>query len=337
MLATKLDTVFMNDLKQVIHKKLGIVKDHALAETLRRDFPSINLVEVTSVNEGLTRVEKGELFAYIDNLMVISHTIQQNFTGLLKVSARLKKNLALSVGTRNDQPELKGIFNTLINNISEDQRQAIYNKWLPVQQDPPFDYDLLWKAIAFIIVLTVAFCFYYLKLTKLNRLLLTQSTTDKLTNLYNRAKTDQILLAKKFDVDRYHTDVSIILLDIDYFKSINDTHGHLIGDEVLVQFAQLIKSNVRANDSVGRWGGEEFIIICPNTSLEDATELANKLLHQIRNHLFEGLGKITASAGTSQLSGADSIQKSIQNADSALYQAKENGRDQAFTFNQKGS
>ena len=337
VLATKMDTVFINDLRQVLDKKIGIIKNHSLAETLQRDFPGINLVEVDSVNEGLSRVESGKLFAYIDTLMVISHAIQQNFTGQLKVSARLKNNLALSVGTRNDQPELKNIFNTLINNISDEQRQAIYNKWVPLQQTPPFDYDLLWKALTFILILMAAFCFHYFKLTKLNRLLLTQSTTDKLTNLYNRAKIDQVLLEKKSDVNRYQTDITIILLDIDYFKAINDTHGHLIGDQVLVQFAQLIKSNVRANDSVGRWGGEEFIIICPNTTLKDATELTNKLLLQIRNYPFKVADKITASAGISQLSSDDNIQKSIRNADSALYQAKKNGRDQAIAYNQKDS
>ena len=332
VIATKMDTLFISNIKEIRHNKLGVVKGYAIAEQLKREIPGINIIEVNSIKDGLAQVESGELFGYIDNLLVIANSIQRDFTGVLKVSARLPDNLELGMGTRNDQPELKQIFNTLISHIDDAKLQETYNKWVAVKQDQPKDYALAWKFIAISLLLALAYLFHYLKLSRLNQLLLIQSTTDKLTNLYNRAKADFILTQKKPDVDRYDTDLSIILLDIDYFKRVNDTYGHIIGDKVLLEFAQILKHNVRMNDSVCRWGGEEFLIICPNIELDDASILANKLLSKIRHHRFKHIENMTASAGVSQFTKDLSIQVTLQHVDSALYRAKDNGRDQAITY-----
>jgi len=337
VIATKMDTVFISNIKDVKYKKLGVVKGYAIAEQLKREIPSINIIEVDSIKDGLARVESGELFGYIDNLLVIANSIQRDFTGVLKVSARLPDNVELGMGTRNDQPELKQVFNTLISNIDDAKLQETYNKWVAVRQDHPKDYTLAWKFIAISLILALAYLFHYLKLSKLNQLLLIQSTTDKLTGLYNRAKADFILAQNKSNVDRYDTDLSIILLDIDYFKRVNDTHGHIIGDKVLLEFAQILKHNVRMNDSVCRWGGEEFLIICPNIELNEANILANKLLSKIRHHRFKHVESITASAGSSQFTNDLSTQVTLQNVDSALYRAKDNGRDQAVSYHSSSS
>jgi len=332
VVATKMDTLFINNIKDIKHNKLGIVKGYAIAEQLQRKIPDINIIEVANIHEGLSRVESGELFGYIDNLMIIANSIQHDFTGVLKVSARLPDTLKLSIGTRNDQPQLKQIFDALISNIGDAELQKIYNKWVAVKQEQAFDYSLLWNFIVILLLLSLAYLLHYLRLSKLNKLLLIQSTTDKLTCLYNRAKADSILAQKKTDVDRYDTDLSIILLDIDYFKQINDTHGHIVGDKVLFELAQVLKHNVRVNDSVCRWGGEEFLIICPNIGLDGANELAQKLLKKVRNHEFSHLERITASAGISQFTKQLSSQTTLQNVDTALYHAKDSGRDQAVTY-----
>ncbi|MCK5665882.1 MAG: GGDEF domain-containing protein, partial [Thiotrichaceae bacterium] len=109
---------------------------------------------------------------------------------------------------------------------------------------------------------------------------------------------------------------------------VNDTYGHPAGDAVLVQFAQILKDNVRVTDFVGRWGGEEFLIVCPNITQKEAGELASKLAQKIRTQYFTGIGDLTMSAGVSQLEIDKSIQKVISSVDQALYQAKQNGRDQ---------
>lgn len=328
VLATKMDTFYINDIAEVKDKKLGIVKGYAIAEQLRNKMPEINIVDVASITDGLARVESGELYGYIDNLMVIANSIQKDFTGSLKISSRLDESVKLAMASRNDEPQLNEILDELVKNYSEDELQASYNKWVAaVTNDQPFDYSYAWKLLAVIFLILSGYIFHYIKLKRLNNSLLTLSITDKLTGLYNRVKIDEVLIEKKAEVDRYGTELSVILLDIDFFKSINDNYGHLRGDSVLIEFAQIVQHNIRNTDYVGRWGGEEFLIVCPNIGLKDATVLANKLLDKIRNHIFSEVNKLTASAGVNSFSKNKSIEATIYNADQALYQSKENGRD----------
>ena len=333
VLATKMDTIYINDIAQVKNKKLGVVKDYAIAVQLRKKMPDINIVDVASITDGLARVESGELYGYIDNLMVIANSIQKDFTGVLKISSRLDENIKLAMASRNDEPQLNEILEELLKNYSEAELQASYNKWVAaVANDQPFDYSYAWKLLVIIFLILSGYIFHYIKLKQLNNSLLTLSKTDKLTGLYNRVKIDEVLIEKKAEVDRYSTELSVILLDIDFFKSINDNYGHLRGDSVLIEFTQIIKQNIRNTDYAGRWGGEEFLIICPNIGGEEAMALANKLLDKIRSHTFSEVKSITACAGVNYFSKNKSIESTIYNADQALYQSKENGRDCATGF-----
>ena len=292
-------------------------------------------MDVASITDGLARVESGELYGYIDNLMVIANSIQKDFTGVLKISSRLDENIKLAMASRNDEPQLHKIFEMLVQNLSEAELQAIYNKWvatIAIAQDKSFDYSYAWKLLGVIFLILSGYIFHYIKLKNLNNSLLTLSITDKLTGLYNRLKTDEVLLEKKAEFDRYDIELSVILLDIDFFKRINDDYGHLPGDSVLIEFAQIIKQNLRATDYVGRWGGEEFLIICPNIGINEAVLTANKLLDKIRSHRFSEVTNITASAGVNCFSKDKTIDATINNADQALYQSKENGRDRATAF-----
>lgn len=156
--------------------------------------------------------------------------------------------------------------------------------------------------------------------------------TDGLTNLYNRAKMDIELQKLEGIFKRYGRLFSVIIIDIDYFKAINDTFGHQVGDLVLKQFAKILKENIRNTDFIGRWGGEEFLIACPETSEENAKKLALNLKNIIENTIFEKVGKKTMSLGIAQISEDLDLDNLINNADKALYFAKENGRNQVVTF-----
>lgn len=154
-----------------------------------------------------------------------------------------------------------------------------------------------------------------------------RSITDELTQLLNRRQIN-IILDKQRDIFlRYHTISSYIMLDIDSFKSINDLFGHQVGDEVLHKIAKFIKSKSRKIDFVGRWGGEEFLIICPNTSLENAVLLAEKLRKGLMKVKISTGTAVTASFGVGQISNKESTNALIKRIDDALYQAKEKGRN----------
>lgn len=158
------------------------------------------------------------------------------------------------------------------------------------------------------------------------------SEHDKLTSLCNRVRLDFILEKEFYKKHRYHHLLSIILIDIDHFKKINDTYGHLIGDDVLISIADILQSSSRKTDTIGRWGGEEFLIICPNTKIEGATKLAETIRTSIEKHSFETVGNVTISAGVTELEITDNIKSALKRCDDNLYKAKTSGRNCVKSF-----
>ena len=153
------------------------------------------------------------------------------------------------------------------------------------------------------------------------------SITDRLTQLYNRLKLDEVLSYEVDRANRYDTDLSVILFDIDHFKSINDTFGHPVGDVVLVAIANLTKKVLRNTDIAGRWGGEEFVVVCPETDLEGAASLAEKIRHEIASFDFPVVGFRSSSFGVAAYQKDEGETSLLKRVDLVLYKAKENGRN----------
>jgi diguanylate cyclase (GGDEF)-like protein len=170
-------------------------------------------------------------------------------------------------------------------------------------------------------------------LESLNELLNIQSQTladlvitDELTGIANRAALKSFFEDKeKFSTTKKN--LAVIFSDIDHFKHINDTYGHLVGDEVLIQFASLLQNNIRNSDLLARWGGEEFVILCPFTELHKAKDLAEKLRLLTEETIFTKDLKITTSFGIAHLQKNESPSELLNRADGALYDAKNNGRN----------
>jgi len=160
---------------------------------------------------------------------------------------------------------------------------------------------------------------------------------DQLTKINNRLYLDEILMSQYYRFNRYSEECSIILVDIDYFKSVNDKYGHLIGDKVLVEFANLLKKSIRKDDIVGRWGGEEFLIILPHTNIAKAAYLAEKLCKTVSEYNFSVVGHKTASFGVATFVHGMSVEQCVDMADAALYEAKEAGRNMVKVAKQKQS
>ncbi len=159
------------------------------------------------------------------------------------------------------------------------------------------------------------------------------SITDQLTGLYNRRFFDQQFEHEQEKVNRYGMPLCVIMVDIDYFKTINDRFGHQIGDNVLVEFSQLIKQGIRSTDILSRWGGEEFIALLPETSLANAAIIAEKLRKLVEEHVFSTADKLTASFGVAQVEKRQSTRRNaIQDVDAALYRAKREGRNRVVVF-----
>lgn len=153
------------------------------------------------------------------------------------------------------------------------------------------------------------------------------ATIDKLTGLYNRVKLDSILTQELNRAKRYNLKIGVLLLDIDYFKNVNDTYGHLVGDEVLKGISQNIKNNIRSSDYMFRWGGEEFIVLCLEMNQTDIITFAEEIRSKVSENKFSKVGHKTISIGATINNSNDSVESIIQRADEALYEAKENGRN----------
>jgi len=150
---------------------------------------------------------------------------------------------------------------------------------------------------------------------------------DKLTGALNRQGVEDAIARGLSDWKNDGKPLSIIMLDIDHFKQINDTFGHDVGDNVLVALTQLVKGNIRSTDRFARWGGEEFVLICRNTPLDKALILAEHIRASIAASTMISERKITASFGVADIKHCGSIQKLFKQADKALYLAKNNGRN----------
>lgn len=165
---------------------------------------------------------------------------------------------------------------------------------------------------------------------KLHKRLNKLSVTDELTGLYNRRKMDEILKREFDKAKRYKNSLSIIMLDVDYFKAINDDYGHMAGDVVLSGLGDILKQSVRNVDIVARYGGEEFVVILPQTDFQDAAAVAEKIKNIVGNHKFKQIDKkITVSIGLASLPDEhmESVDDILKIADNFLYEAKNNGRN----------
>ncbi len=160
-----------------------------------------------------------------------------------------------------------------------------------------------------------------------NQILARLSTIDTLTGTYNRMKYDQDLTSEITRAQRYTLPLSGIMLDIDNFKEINDKYGHLAGDGVLIKLTANINSIIRGNDQLYRWGGEEFIMLLPNTTLKEASKLASRIYNYHRGVDFTPVSKVTCSFGVTYLKENDTADTFTKRLDQLLYQAKKNGKD----------
>jgi len=170
------------------------------------------------------------------------------------------------------------------------------------------------------------------ELKEKSNLLEYQASHDSLTGLNNRNKFKDIFGKEMRRGFRYDNDLTIVLFDLDHFKKINDTYGHQVGDEVLKDIAQVVIANVREHDTIVRWGGEEFLLLLPETDVEGAANVADKIRISIENKKVSSKElNITASFGVTVLKETDNEDSFLSRADEALYEAKDSGRNKVVT------
>lgn len=327
VLVSTLDEGFYSDVSSITDKTIGIVKGYAYGEILRVQYPNMKLVEVEDITDGLSRVENKELFGFIGALATVAYKIQREYFGSLKIVGKFDEQWELGIGVRNDEPALLSILEKAIDSIDAEEHQTILNRWISVKYDKEVDYTYLFQVL-FCLALVFLFLFYrQQQLKKYNTKLEILSSTDKLTGIYNRLKLDEVMRHEKNLFDRFSRPLSIIIFDIDDFKKVNDKYGHKVGDEVLQDLAKIILQNKRKTDILGRWGGEEFLVICHETDLKGALELSEKFRKVIFSHKFVSIPGLSASFGVAEFQIDQSIEEVFIQADKGLYKAKKSGKN----------
>ncbi|NLW05253.1 MAG: ABC transporter substrate-binding protein [Pseudomonadaceae bacterium] len=339
---------FIANMSELNGKRVAVVKGYASHEMLEKNHPLINLDLRDSAIESLKAVAAGEVDAFVDNLAVASYLIRTQGLANLKISGQTPYSFDLSMAVQKNNPIFKSILEKALTNISNKQHTAIYDRWVSIEiaKDFPWNQVLLpiLGLISILLVLGIYTLYLFnlnqrirevnsqlknaeLRLKEKNNQLKKISVTDKLTNIYNRHYLDKILGEQLALNHRHQRPMSIALFDLDFFKKVNDNFGHQVGDKVLQLFSNLVKENIRITDIFGRWGGEEFLLIFPETNKQQACLVVEKIRKTLEEQVFEEGLKQTVSIGVVEAQAELTLDDMLLLVDQKLYLAKGTGRN----------
>lgn len=347
IIATRNDVDFIANLEQLRDEAVGVVSGYTSDELLGRYHPTLRLSRYPSTIDGLRAVASGNDFAFIDNLAATTHIIKAEGLANLKISGQTPYSFDLSIAVRSDWPLLHSAIEKALASMSAQQHEAIYDRWVQLEIDAAFPWKRALPAMlaaGFAILLLLAYVLRLrsfnarlaraeLELQHKNSLLHEASITDKLTRAYNRHQLDAVLQEQFERATRYRRALSLILFDLDHFKQVNDDFGHQAGDVVLKRFAETVNACIRSSDIFGRWGGEEFMLICPETDVAQAAVVAEKIRGAFMAEHFEPGLTPTVSAGVVDNRNIRNTDHFISSADEQLYAAKLAGRNRVMSAN----
>ena len=329
VIITREEHPFVADVKGLEGERVALPRGTMVEERVRRDFPNLSVVLTDNEAEVMGLVSDRRADLTIRSLIVAANAIKKEGLFNLKISGQIPEYTnKLRIGVLKDERILREILDKGVQTITPQERRAISNNHVAIKIEQGVDYGLAGKIFAgscFAIFLGIL---RHRKLSALNKELERLSVTDKLTGLYNRMKLDETFASEIKLSNRYQNTFSVIMVDIDHFKEVNDSFGHQVGDEVLIETARILKANTRETDIVGRWGGEEFVVICTQTDKAGVLKLAEKLRQTFQDHTFSVVQQKTASFGVTTSRRGDKTNDLVARADEALYAAKRNGRNQ---------
>lgn len=321
---------FVADLAAESEKTIVLPSGTSIEERVRRDFPNLRVIITDSEAEAFAMVSNGRADLTIRSLTVAVYTIKKEGWFNLKVSGQVPGyENRLRIGIVRERADLRDLLNQAIATITPQERNQIANRHVSINVQTAIDYGMIRNLVLVFTVVLLSNLAWAMKLRKANAQLHRLSRTDRLTGLLNRTALDELLLGQIGRARRHHHGFAMIIIDLDHFKDVNDRLGHLTGDRILADLAGVLREAGGNPERVGRWGGEEFLVLCPETTTAQALALAEQICDAVRSHAFETGWRHTVSAGVATLRPDDTIDGLIQRADAALYRAKNEGRDRA--------
>lgn len=333
-LATLNNKTFIANAKELDNKKVAIVKYSTLYTLFKNKYPNIDYIEVKNFNEGLELVSQKKVFGAIGKLPTLSYLITKKNLTNMKISGTFNEKFKMKLIINKENKLLKSILDKTILTIKDEEINEINNKYYSVIYQTSIDYSWLYKIVLPLIIIIVIVIISNRRLNKevKKRIVIEEKLNkvvniDALTNIYTRRKIEAFYTREVIREKRYKRELSIIFFDIDNFKLINDDLGHSIGDEVLIKLSTVVKNNIRETDFFGRWGGEEFVIILPETNKIKAANVAHILKERIASTDFNIEKTVTCSFGVSQFEETDSKDSLLTRVDDAMYYVKRNGKN----------
>lgn len=339
----RLNAPFIEQLSELEFQPLGIEANSPLIPQLQQRYPNLQLIPVKNSLQGIQQVRRGQLYAFIGTLAHSRYLLQKEGLADIRVLGRLPIDNNYAIAMQN-QPQLTGIMNKLLNSLDRSEFNRIENNWHALQPEKKPDYTLIWQiAGAFVAVFLLLF-YWNRKLGSLNNQLqkanarLAQlSQTDQLTGLGNRNYMEQSL--QQLSTQPADSLIGVALIDADHFKAINDRHGHKTGDLCLQVLGRCMQQHFnQPQDYLIRFGGEEFLIF----SITESEQALNDRLEHLRWAISqETIGQdlhFTISIGVSFCplkTFCLQHEQRIARADAALYEAKTRGRNRLISDQQR--
>lgn len=327
VLITREEHPFISDIAS-LSATMVLPKGTSIEERVRRDYPNIKLILVDTEVQAFDMVSSRKADMTMRSLIVAADTIKRQGWFNLKIAGQVAGyGNKLRIGVAKEQPKLRDALNVGVHSITPIERQLIVDRHIAINVTTAVDYTLVKRLLVLGLVILLTSAFWISRLRKVNTQLQKLSHSDPLTGLRNRNGFDALYENERQRSRRQGVALSVILLDVDFFKRVNDVHGHPVGDRVLQEVAELLQQEARKVDHVVRWGGEEFLLLCPGTSIDQAKALAERMLRATQEHDFRLGRPLTLSAGVATLAPHDLPGHMFEQVDAALYQAKTQGRN----------
>ncbi len=343
------DQPLIDNYASIDQQKVGAVRNYRTTEYIRDHHPNISLSLMQSESEGLQMLAEGKIDVLVGSLLSISANIQKNGLRNLQISGQALPLDQLAMGVTKQNYALLEKLNNAINSLPKQVHMNVYKEWTNVRVVDEIDYRPITAVSLFFMLLVWLGMWRHHIVGRFNKQLVVKnrllndlqkelleknqsleflSMRDPLTSMFNRNYIIERCEQQRKLCLRTKQAVSLIVLDIDYFKKINDLHGHTAGDLVLQEIALRVEKTIRDMDISSRWGGEEFLILCPMSDLQQTKKLAERLNQAIAAEDFADMGHISCSCGVAQYQQDESFIQWFDRADKALYQAKSAGRNQ---------
>lgn len=346
------DSTPIPNLAMVKDETVGVVKGYRLQEYVTEQYPNVTLHEVANEIAGIRLLAKGDIDVMVGSMHTIVEHIHNNGLRNLRITGWIGLDDELRVGVAKEYAHILPAIDAAIADISAKQHNEIYRHWNNVKVVKEVDVGLLLKIVLPILMVSIILLIRHLivlryrkriedknkvleslqaALKKKNDKLQYLSTHDPLTDLYNRVKITAEAAEHIKRKNRDISECSLIFIDIDDFKVLNDHYGHNNGDAILEQFANALKSVARETDTIGRWGGDEFVVLCPGTLQPEAQHFAHRIQEALADTTFDCAAQVKCSIGVSELGKGDSLEQWLERADSAMYHAKSSGKNTVRT------